>query len=121
MIESLLITCLPWIIKTFPSFGDFLSVLLPICGTVITLLGVFTNLLPVPGSSYAVPNVDAIKAELDHRGALIVKMVIWAKNLVTFVNLFLNSKLYKTIHHLLTVISNIKTAAFSTMLKSKTK
>lgn len=95
------------IIKLFPSLSEYSQYIISGAITLVTLIGIFTNILPEPGHKFTVPDIEALEAELQGQANFILNIAKFTRNLVIIVNWFINTSLYKGFYNTTNAITKL--------------
>lgn len=82
----------------FPSLAQYTTILSPILVFVFSAIGIFSNILPEPGSKYPIPDIEDIESELAGKGKLIYRMVLISRWVMITVNQIIDTKVYYWFH-----------------------
>lgn len=83
-----------WVSFVFPTMAGFLKTMVPLLFCAISVIGVFSNILPEPGVIYEVPTLDEIELELKHRSRLIYWLTCISRQITVGVNRLTQSRVY---------------------------
>ncbi len=95
------------IIKLFPSLSDYSQYIISTAIALITFIGIFTNILPEPGHKFTVPDVEALKIELQGQANFILNIAKFTRNLVVISNWFINTSLYKGFYNTTNAVTKL--------------
>ena len=94
-----LIPILNWIDYLFPSLTTYTTTLGPLIVVLIGLASIFSNILPIPGMVYPVPDKLDIDIELQDSNILILYSAKVARVITIHINWIVSTTLYKGFFH----------------------
>ena len=102
-----LLDVLGWITHVFPSLTQYGKIILPAVLMLISVIGIFSNILPKPGDPYPVPDLDDINAELKGKGRITYYCVIITRRVTLGFNYLIRTKVYACFYTTTKVCSNL--------------
>lgn len=84
-----------WISMMFPSMSEYTTIFTPIFIVGVTIMNMFSNILPEPGTTYPVPSVRDIDAELKDKGRIVYRLIRLSRWLTINVNRLVSTRFYR--------------------------
>ena len=84
-----------WVTLIFPSLSQYTSIIVPVLVFTLSVIGIFSNILPSPGNTYPVPEKEDLYTELHAHSRFIYRMALITRQITLWVNRIICSKPYK--------------------------
>ena len=110
-----------WVVARFPSLGEYVQYVGPALMILISVIGIFTNLLPKPDHKFPVPDVKALEIELGDSGGFILKMAKFTRSFVIGLNWFIGTAVYSWFYRTTNVVSGWVSRFKKTPVSTPTK
>lgn len=96
-----------WMSILFPSFSQYTKIVTPLVVFGISVIGIFSNILPKPGELYPIPSLDDLAAELKDRSRLIYFITRISRKVSILTNKVIVTRPYKWFYLTTTFLSNL--------------
>lgn len=84
-----------WLSNVFPSLSQYIKIVMPLLVMIVSVIGIFSDILPKPGDVYPVPDIQDIDAELKGKGRIVYRLVRISRYITTKINRVVISKPYE--------------------------
>lgn len=108
-----------WMTYVFPSLSEYTKIIMPLLIFAISAIGVFSNVLPEPGTLYPVPQSEDLAAELHDKGWFVYRLTLLSRKLTILANKVVASKPYAWFHRFTEICSNLLSRVRGESLKSE--
>ena len=96
-----------WVTIMFPSLSEYTKIITPILVFTVSVIGIFSNILPEPGKTYPIPDIDDLDTELKDQGRIVYRLTRISRSVTIRVNKIISSTPYKWFHKTTTFCSNM--------------
>lgn len=110
-----------WVTVLFPSLSEYAKIITPLFVITVSVIGIFSNILPEPGDTYPVPCLTDIDSELKGHGRIIYRLTRISRQVTILMNKVICTKPYKWFYYTTVFCSTIITHLRGGELKSKFK
>jgi len=83
-----------WVVVLFPSLTMYMKFVVPLGVLIISIVGIFSNILPPPNHQYEVPDLEDVKATLRDNGKIAYYFTRITMFITEQVNIIIESGFY---------------------------
>jgi hypothetical protein len=94
-----IIEIINWVTYLFPSFSVYIKILAPIFILGVSVIGIFSNILPLPMETYPVPSLEDINTELKGKGVFVYRFTRLSRRVTITINRIICGKSYKCFYN----------------------
>ena len=106
-LELGIIEIVHWLTMIFPSLAEYSKIIIPMVLFFVSVICIFSNILPEPGNSYPVPSVKDLGVEFQNKAKFVYKITWISRCITKRVNRIIHSKPYKWFYNFTTACSNM--------------